>query len=54
MMCDFVLCGYMDDGDVVCSHVCCCYDCEDCGDLVMPRKRMVVCYMCVAEWDDEL
>ena len=33
----------MDDMVVVCGDVCCCYACDNCGDILMPRKFMVVC-----------
>ena len=49
---DFVFDDYIEDVVVVCSHVCCCYACGDCGDLLVLRKCMVVCYVEVAEWSD--
>ena len=36
--------------DVVVSHICCCYACGECGDLLSLRKSMVVCSVWAAVW----
>ena len=41
---DFVLCDYMDDMVVVGGDVCCCCAHDNCGDLLVLGKCMVVCY----------
>ena len=43
---DFVFGDLIDHVVVVSSHVCCCYACDDCGDMLVLRKCIVVC-MCV-------
>ena len=43
---DFVFGGLIDDVDVVCGHVCCCYACGDCGDLVVLGKCVIMWYVC--------
>ena len=37
---------------VVCDDICCCCAHDNCGDLLVLRKCMVVCYVEVAEWSD--
>ena len=41
---DLVLCDYLEHVGVVCVDICCCYACGDCGDLLVFRNYMVVCY----------
>ena len=50
VVCDFVLDDYIDVVVVVCGHVCCCYVCGDCGDILVCRKCMIVGYSVGAEW----
>ena len=40
---DLVCVDYVDHGDVVCVDVCGCCAHDNCGDLFMPRKCMVMC-----------
>ena len=36
----------MDDVVVVCGDICCCYACDNDGDLLVLGKVMVVCVCC--------
>ena len=48
---DLVLVDYMDDVVVVCSDVCCCYACGDCGDLLVLGKCVIMWCVCLAEME---
>ena len=49
-MYDVVLVGYHVVLMVVIIVICCCCAHDNCGDLFMPRKCMVMCYSILAEW----